>query len=279
MSQKIMPFIDPIESKNDQEVSFELSLGENKVELPESSRNAISILAHEADYSDRSYKNIENIVRGIIKPDPLFPEADRFLECLKVYEGLGVEGSFVEGKDGLHFAETHNGGLYVYPDHPDYVIFDFCINYGSGEYTDYHLGKRDKEGRGYIIENLKTFSLKEASEKGFYIIEVGHREPIPLPKDKDDETTINFGNGLKGKMRTSHDELDLDDDKMNWTCEVFTPNGKSLATLIYPDEPTRVLLHVKNPDILKAEVLQARNPDRPIFKAYDKQNSLEGMPF
>lgn len=279
MSQKLKPIIDPVEPENDQARSFELSLGEQKTELPETARNAISVLVHESDYSDRSYNNIQNIVKGLIRPDPLFPETDRFLECLKVYEGLGVEGSFVEGKEGLHFAETHNGGLYVYPDNPEYVVFDFCINYGSGDYTDYHLGKRDKEGRGYIIENLQTFSLKEAAEKGADIIETGHRDPIPLPKDRDDETTVKFANGLTGKMRTSHDEFDPDADKMSWTCEVFATNGKSLATLTYPNEPTRVLFHVKHPDIFKNEVFQAREAEKVVGKDLDKKSDMGGMPF
>lgn len=242
---------------NNQEF-FELQVGDHKAELPESSRQVIEHLVSQAKLSAKAYDDLESVAQGIIKPDPLFPDSDRSLDFHDAFEGFGVEGSTIKHRPGLFFEDTYVRGTHVFPNDPEYIVVDYCRDPGEA-YTPYHLGKRDVEGRTYLIENLEVYSLAEAREKGLALIASGHSEPVPLPKDENDIVDVKFGEGFTGNLRTNHVYPNEAIVASIWACEVFAPNGKSLATVSYHDDPTGVMEHVKDVDKLKRDVSSARN--------------------
>lgn len=272
MSNPDFPVIRPEEPEGQNSKSFELSFGQDNIVLSEECRNSISILVEEAKANEQSLKDVKAIVQDVIKPDPMFLDQGRFLECLPDYEGLGVEGGFVPGKPGLHFADPYWGGVMVFPNNPEYVIFDFAIDPGA-EYTPYCLGKRDHEGRGYAIANLKESSLKKAVEKAQELIDNGHPEPIPLPVDLDEATQVNLPDGFTGKLKLDP-VMDNEGDvvQSGWSCEVFSPQGKSLATIRFADSPIGIMDIADNAEKMKMVVSAARKRSQAV-----KNDS--GLPF
>lgn len=252
---------------NNQEL-FELQVGDYKAELPESSRQVIEYLVSQAKLSAKAYDDLESVAQGIVKPDPLFPGSDRFLDFHEAFEGFGVQGSTIEHRPGLFFEDTYVRGTHVFAENPEYIAIDFCRDPGE-DYTPYHLGKRDADGRSYLIENLETYSLTEAREKGLELIASGHPEPISLPKGENDIVEVKFGEGFTGKLKTNHIYPNEAIVASIWDCEVFAPNGKSLATISYHDDPTGVLEHVKDVDKLRRDVSSARNAKMELDKSND----------
>lgn len=276
MSDKAIPTINPEDSEVSNSKSFELTLGDKSVVLPEECRNSIFILMEEAKEHERSWYDIESITKEVIKPDPLFMSEGRFLECIPVYQGLGAEGSFIKNKPGLEFSDPYFGGVLVFPNNPEYVVFDFAIEPGE-EYTPYYLGKRDKEGRGYVISNLGTQDLKEAIAISEELIECGHPKPIPLPKDDNDVTDIEFSEGFTGKLKTDHARDSTGFLRMSaWECEFFSPQGKSLAKTKFMETPLEIVDLVNDTNHLKKTISRARAD---MQKARDENNKFNDIPF
>lgn len=272
MSTQHTPIIRPEEPEASGK-SFELTLGDNSVVLPEDCRNSISVLIEEAKTEEKSYDDIEKVTQGLYQPDPLYPDAGRFLHVHPAYNGLGSEGSFVKNRPGLYFNDPDhgaNGSLLVFPKNPEYIIFDMMIEPGE-EYTDYHLGKRDKEGRGYVICNLETQDFDEAIKKAQDAIDNGHTDPIPLPKDENDITDIKFPAGFTGEMK-----LDPLCDatgfqlESGWTCDVFSAKGKKVASLHFREEPLGIVRLVNDADHFKTSVSKAIERAKEAEKQFTK---------